>query len=109
MAEDGEISMANKKRYCEIYNYHFIQANSSLDPERAAPWVKLLHVQRLLMDPICQWVFFMDADSLITNASVSLESIVEGRTEDIFFTKDPVAVANSGVFIMRRTPYVLTF
>jgi len=83
--------------------------NISLDPARPASWVKLLYVQRLLMDSMCQWVFFLDADALITNMSVSMESIVEGRSEDIFYTTDPYAYANGGVFIMRRTPYVLTY
>ena len=105
----GAVAMANKKRYCEIHDYRFFQEDTSLDPERAASWVKLLHVQRRLMDPGCQWVFFMDADTLITNANVSLESIVEGRSEDIFFAKDSIAVVNGGVFITRRTPYVVTF
>jgi len=105
----GKISMANKKRYCEMHNYNFFEETISLDPERPASWVKLLYVQRLLMDPMCEWVFFMDADALITNMSVTMESIVAGRSEDIFYTKDLAAYANGGVFIMRRTPYVLTF
>ena len=41
---------------------------------RAPHWGRIVAVRRLL--PFFDWVFYTDADTLITNSSVSLESIL---------------------------------
>ena len=106
----GQIVIDNKKRYCEIHGYRFIHASTTLDESRSASWVKLLHVQQQLLNPACDWLFFMDADTLITNRSVTLESIIgANRKEDVIYPSDPSASANGGIFLIKRSPYSITY
>jgi len=106
----GELALKNKKRYCDLHGYAFFHETVILDKERPAPWSKLLSIQQLLLNPHCGWVFYIDADTFITNTLVTLESIIgPDRKEDIIFSSDMVAIVNTGVILIKRSPFSIVF
>jgi hypothetical protein len=81
---EGPLTDENKRAYCELHGYDFFSYNPATDTRlfsilglktRAAAWVKLFAVNRLWKD--YDWVFWTDADSIIMNTSIKLETLVE--------------------------------
>jgi mannan polymerase II complex MNN10 subunit len=90
----------NKKRYCERQGYDFICAYETLDGSRHPAWSKLKLIERHLND--YQWVFWTDADSLVMNMDVRLETLVDQNCW-LVISKDCNGV-NSGQFLIRSCP-----
>lgn len=90
----------NKKRYCKKQGYDFICAYETLDNSRHPAWSKLKLIEQHLED--YQWVFWTDADSLIMNMDIRLETLVDQDCW-LVISKDCNGI-NSGQFLIRNCP-----
>ncbi|CAA7403327.1 unnamed protein product [Spirodela intermedia] len=99
---------SNKMKYSAARGYDFHDAGDIVDRRRPPSWSKILAIQRHLPD--YDWVFWNDADSLVTNFSITLDSVlwtVIGDAEfddlpDLILTEDFNGF-NAGMFFVRRS------
>jgi hypothetical protein len=73
----GAISAPNKLEYCMRHNYAYICERVPTASERPAAWHKLDMLRRHL--PYFDWVFWNDADTLIMNPEIKLESFLDAQ------------------------------
>ncbi len=73
--EYGILSVKNKRKYAKLYGYDLIVCKKILNTNRAVAWGKIIMIKKFLHD--YDWVFWTDADSLIMNMNISLESIIK--------------------------------
>lgn len=99
----GRLSDANKAAYCAKHGYTCVSGNDLVDPSRPAAWSKLLAIKHFLPD--FDWVFYMDSDTFVMNASVGLEAFLD-RRYDFIATNDGNGF-NSGVMLVRNTAWSL--
>ncbi|KAK8935763.1 hypothetical protein KSP39_PZI013287 [Platanthera zijinensis] len=100
----------NKRAYAARMGYDFIDARDLVDPSRPPSWSKVLAVRSQL--PSHDWVFWNDADTVVTNPDISLEDIlgaVIGQeasdiSPDLVVTEDVNGI-NAGVFFVRRSKW----
>lgn len=98
----------NKRAYAERMGYDFIDARRLVDPSRPPSWSKILAVRSKLC--FYDWVFWNDADTIITNPEISLENILNAAighsdlraSPDLVVTEDFNGV-NAGVLFFRRS------
>eukprot|EP00198_Chlamydomonas_reinhardtii_P012687 XP_001702024.1 predicted protein [Chlamydomonas reinhardtii] len=69
-----DITGPNKQQYAALHGYRYVDASDLLDRSRPASWSKILAVLSVLDS--CDWVFWVDADTLITNMSTPLERLL---------------------------------
>ncbi|XP_077241981.1 alpha-1,2-galactosyltransferase gmh3-like [Tasmannia lanceolata] len=104
----------NKREYAEKGGYDFIDASDLIDISRPPSWSKILAVRSQLQN--YDWVFWNDADTLVTNSSISLERILQAvvgnkdfqSSPDLILTEDITGV-NAGIFFVRRSQWSLDF
>ncbi|XP_020248964.1 probable alpha-1,6-mannosyltransferase MNN10 isoform X2 [Asparagus officinalis] len=104
----------NKRSYAERMGYDFLDARSLVDRSRPPNWSKILAVRHYL--DRYDWVFWNDADTLVTNSNISLESILKAAighldlhaSHDLVVTEDTNGI-NSGVFFIRRSNWSKDF
>lgn len=102
-----EATSRNKEDYCKRHGYTYIDASALLDASRPASWSKLRAVLNSLHD--FDWVFWVDADTFITNKNVKVESILPAAASpDFILTKDPGGY-NAGMWIVRNGAWSKTF
>ena len=98
----GRLTWPNRQHYAEKHGYTLVDASSLIDPQRPPAWSKIRAVQSLMKSNQCDWIFWMDADTVITNSSIRLESILPQDPEiDFLVTMDRRFTANSGAWLMR--------
>jgi Protein of unknown function, DUF273 len=56
----------------------------------------------------CEWVFWMDADTVIMNSSISLESFLP-EDFDLLLTEEKGQSWNAGAWVIRNSPWSLEF
>lgn len=103
----------NKLSYAKRHGYEFIDASNLLDTSRPPSWSKILAVRTYL--PQNDWVFWNDADSLVTNPTIGLDDIIYSICDtnfnempDFIVTKDVTGV-NAGMFFFRNSSWSLQF
>ncbi|XXG45419.1 hypothetical protein AAC387_Pa02g0506 [Persea americana] len=109
-----EMVRGNKKAYADKKGYHFVDASNMIDKRRPASWSKIIAVKALL--PYYDWVFWNDADTLVTNSTISLENILQAVTGTTDFNSSPDLVltedftgVNAGLFFVRRSKWSVDF
>src|SRR3954470_2144063 len=85
VADVGNISVYNKRTYCDLHGYDLIVERSSLDPSRPPNWSKLLAIKAHL--PEYEWLFWSDHDSLIMSFAHRLEELRDNEF-DLIITED---------------------
>ncbi|XP_074559117.1 putative alpha-1,6-mannosyltransferase MNN10 [Curcuma longa] len=110
----GEAVAGNKRAYAGGMGYRYVDSRGLVDPGRPPSWSKILAVQSLL--PRYDWVFWNDADTIVMNPSISLESILHAAIGHMDFDKAPDLVVtedtngvNAGVFFVRRSEWSKRF
>ncbi|GGD54424.1 hypothetical protein [Caballeronia grimmiae] len=100
--EYGEIAERNLKRYCARHGYGLhiyrdvpAQTNSAAAGNWFKPWVLLRHL------PQHQWLFWIDADVLVIDQKIPLESLLQNR--DRVLATDISWLLNSGIMGFRNT------
>jgi len=104
-ADLAQITAPNKAAYCQRRGYAWLPCTSGFDPSRPVAWSKLLFLQRHLPD--YEWIMWSDADSLITNPAIKIESLIRTKA-DLVITMDKVGF-NSGSFLIRNSSWSLAF
>ncbi|KAJ7562054.1 hypothetical protein O6H91_03G053400 [Diphasiastrum complanatum] len=109
-----ELITPNKQSYVQRHGYDFIDASDLLDRRRPPSWSKILAVRKHL--PQYDWIFWNDADSLVTNPSIALEDIISATVgsvdfEDMpdFIVTEDVTGVNAGMFFLRNSKWSLDF
>lgn len=104
----------NKLSYVKRHGYEFIDASDLLDKERPPSWSKILAVRKHL--PNFDWVFWNDADSLVTNPAIALEDIIESTVGSVglddmpdFIVTEDVTGVNAGMFFFRNSNWSMQF
>jgi len=107
IAEMGSLSAGVLRAYAARHGYEAVVSPEAVDPSRPAAWGKLLLVERhLAHNPSCEWLLWIDADAVITNAARRLEELIDDA--DFLVSDDPSSSPiNSGVFLARNCPAVL--
>lgn len=104
IADWAVLVVQNKANYCHIHGYDFCCRTGSQDTTRPPAWSKILLIQKQL-EASYPWVFWSDADSVITKLSAKLELLVDSAA-DLILTEDQNGI-NTGNVIWRRTSGVL--
>lgn len=99
----------NKRDYCHEHGYDFICATESLDKSRPVAWSKILLVQKALENPSYKWVFWSDAESLITNKALTVEDIIDEKYCFIISFDKVSNSVNSGQFLIKNCPEAKEF
>ncbi|KAH9324959.1 hypothetical protein KI387_005137 [Taxus chinensis] len=104
----------NKKSYAQSHGYDFIDASDAVDKNRPPSWSKILAVRNNL--PNYDWIFWNDADSLVTNPNIYLEDVLYSITGDMDYEKMPdfivtedVTGVNAGMFFFRNSEWSRMF
>jgi len=87
--------------YAAKHNYGFVSESKILDETRPPAWSKIKLIQRMIED--YDWVWWLDADAVITKLDKKLESIIEqaGEEDFLIISKDTNQI-NSGSFFIRN-------
>lgn len=82
--DDNYASMAeitvfdNIQAYCNKHGYSlYIDTQKNVDNNRSASWQKIKTSINVLKNHNFKWLFFIDADCLIMNSDIKLESIID--------------------------------
>lgn len=112
----------NRLSYASIYGYRYCEVSTSLDASRPPSWTKLKAM--LLLLSFTDIVVAMEADAIIRNNNTRIESILELedynlKDKDVIYTNDyqqdresdvtAKSYINTGVYIMRSTPWTKGF
>jgi hypothetical protein len=94
------------ENYAKKHGYDFYICNEVYDGTRDYPWYKIKAIQKIL--PKYDFVFWIDADGFILKPELSITYFIDGYLEDkdILCTKDHNNTLNTGVMIIRNTPFV---
>lgn len=113
ISDYGNIGLKNKLEYAEYHNYDIINVESGFNKDRHPAWSKINFIKEYL--PEYDYVFWIDADTLIMDFSVKLESFIDGCEDyDFIFTReewwghlnsDDFVKFNSGVFFTKNTDF----
>lgn len=101
----------SQQSYCRRHGYRNIHLTSSDSEGRPPSWGKVKALIRILNEqPDVEYLFWIDADALITNPFFRLETLCEKLDKSkrtMFVTVDGGGNINLGVFLMKRTPHAL--
>eukprot|EP01018_Ginkgo_biloba_P011810 Gb_29537 [translate_table: standard] len=94
---DGLIKLVepNKQSYARKHGYYFIDASNVLDKRRPPSWSKILALRTHL--PHYDWVFWNDADSLVTNPDIALENVLYSIVGNMEYEKMPDFIVTKDV------------
>lgn len=113
---DGLLGLTweNKQSYADRHGYTLWNESSELDKSRPPSWSKILAVKRLLTQEDCDWVFWMDADTVIMNPERRLEDFLPSAAAtshyDLLLSGNvDIGAYNAGVWILRRSEWSLRF
>lgn len=104
----GPIAKANHARYCARHGYRYVCRESGFDPSRAPPWSKIRFLLEELRRPGVAWVCWIDADALFMHARTPLVHFIDD-TVDLVMARDEVYGINTGVLLIRNTPWAAEF
>lgn len=101
------------QEYCDIHNYNLLNDVSDVyDRTRPAAWSKISLLLKYI-DKGYDWLFWIDADTIIANNSVRLQNVLlESGIKDrhqILLTRDPRGTINIGVFFVRCSEWSKKF
>jgi hypothetical protein len=105
-----ELTWQNKFEYAAKNGYVLYDGSNWIDTSRPPAWSKIQAVKHLLTNKGCDWVMWADADTVIMNSDVRIEDFLpEDPTKDLLVGSDNGGGYNSGVFLVRNTPWALKF
>lgn len=99
---------ASQEAYVKRHGYTRITDESVYDESRPFPWFKIKLLQKYLSE--YDHLVWMDADVLITNPDIRIESFVQMMRPDSFMlVGQDFQNLNTGVFILRNCPLAHEF
>lgn len=107
----ASLTWPNHAAYAARHGYTIIDQSHLLDPTRPPAWSKIRAVQSMFDDHKCEWVMWLDADTVVMDSSRRLESILPDTETgiDLVVTTDRRFTANSGAWILRNTDWSQKF
>ena len=100
-----DITKENKIEYCKKHGYDFYNFNQMNRDEPTAPeWAKFVYCKKLLGN--YNWLFWTDADSLITNQQIKAENFIDNKY-DIVTSFDACGL-NTGTFFIKNSEFSKT-
>jgi hypothetical protein len=90
-----------KSLYCSRYGYDFHCVTTSLVPQRHIVWSKIPALLKLMENPSCKWIFWNDADSLIMNHHIQLETLADNKY-CLIISKEKSGTINFGQFLIKN-------
>jgi mannan polymerase II complex MNN10 subunit len=115
------IAISNKIKYTQKRGYDMIWSFDGAEGNWGKDWDRLKMMERAIKGKLAgenayEWIWWIDYDLIVTNSSITLESMVElalapysaaQRDQiDMIITPDCFPV-NSGSMLVRTTPYML--
>jgi len=105
--------MANRRAYCNRFDYDIIVGNEYIDRNRPAAWSKLLAMIHTLQKGAHDYVLYIDMDIVIMNMSISIDEYIDyamsvNEHTDLIMTNDWNG-PNTGVWIARNTDWTIWF
>lgn len=102
-----ELHNKNITEYCKKWNYEYIFYDKCV---HNVYWCKLYFVLDALKTQKYDYVMWMDSDTIIKNPNISLDSIINKYSSDIYVNLDNgSAVYCSGVFIIKNSPMGISY
>jgi hypothetical protein len=109
-AKTVEAGTQTKSDYCQAHGYNMaVLDEMPYRYDRAPAWLKIPLIFRLMQLGYSR-IFYLDADSVITNSKVSLEDFfgrLEQASRHLMLSED-LYTLNTGSFLMRKTWQSLT-
>jgi hypothetical protein len=91
--------------YCDKHGYQlFIKKIENFD--RPASWYKIQAILQEMNDD-CDYIFWMDADTLILNMQQKIEDLLDD-TNYLFISQDKFSI-NAGIFCVKNNLYMIDF
>lgn len=110
---DGLLALTwqNKQEYTNKYGYHLFDESHNLDRSRPPSWSKIKAARRLLVEEQCDWVWWVDADTVIMNSQKRIEDFLPASTvpQDLLLSQDHSGGYNAGGWLIRNSPYAIEF
>lgn len=106
-----ELTWPNKLQYAAKHGYRVVDQSHLIDTSRPPAWSKIPAVSDLLRSGRCDWVMWTDADTIIMNSDVRVEDFIpaDDNVDLLVGSDDYGGGYNSGVFLLRRSPWSLSF
>lgn len=106
-----DMTWPNKQSYCDKHGYILYNESMTLDPSRPPSWSKILAVRRLLTEEQCDWVYWMDADTVIMNSNKRIEDFLPlpDSSADLILSVQKQNSWNAGAWLIRNTPWSIEF
>jgi len=98
----SKCSAPGKVSYCILHGYGFFSDFIETNQDRPTAWYKIKVIQKIL--PLCEWIFWSDADSVIWNPNLPLDRHIDDKF-DVIVSKDLNGI-NMGNFFIRNTEFV---
>jgi hypothetical protein len=107
-AEIVKYGVKTIENYAERHGYDFYICNEVYDGTRDYPWYKIKAIQKIL--PKYDFVFWIDADGHVLKPDLTINYFIENflKNKDILCSKDWNNVLNTGLMVIRNTPFVHT-
>ena len=109
--EVAELSSPNKATYCRRHGYDFVQRTDGFDRSRPPAWSKIRFLLEAL--PYYDWVFWSDADSLVTDPACPLEWFLDEQGYHVILPHDDLGMGvnhvNTGNWFVRNSPWAQRF
>lgn len=94
------------ENYAKLHKYDFFICNDIYDGKRDYPWYKILGIQKILVQ--YDYVVWIDADCHVMRPELSVDYFMNNYmyNYDLLCTKDWNCTLNTGMMILRNTPFV---
>jgi galactosyl transferase GMA12/MNN10 family len=109
----GGLLHDNHVRYTNRHGYQYTYREKTIDPSRPTAWSKVRAVQNELLTPNrnCEWVMWLDADAVIMNSTIPVESLLQlaDPDADLIVTPDRSFGVSSGVWLIKNSDWSKRF
>lgn len=107
-----DLTWKNKEDYANKHGYKLFDESAMVDPSRPPAWSKPLAAKRLLLQEDCDWVFWLDADTVIMNSEIRVEEFIPADESKHFVVapdEHRVRTYNSGAWLIRKHAWSTNF
>ena len=106
-----DMTWPNKQHYCDKHGYQLFNESAQLDTSRPPSWSKIRAAHRLLTEEDCDWVYWMDADTVIMNSDKRIEEFLPTPETgiDLVIARQKGPSWNAGAWLLRRSAWSLHF
>lgn len=105
--EKTKWTTVNKKSYCAKHGYTFIDDETILDKSRPIPWSKIHLLLKYLNE--YDYLVWIDADILIMNMEIKLESFIERYSQYDQICGSDWRMENTGVWFIKNSDFSHNF